>query len=295
MSAGRAVHELRAEASSPPLGAGRAGALALVLCVLAFVGAIAAGGVGSRVGSPPTGSFSVIELAALVVIGLLAVLGIVALLWSRSWDDPIAAKRPPWWKRIVELVVLTAVVVGSLALIMMFVPKHPFAHRSPPQLGAAGGAAPPPGAPSHGGSLDSPWARGAAFAAGAAIGIVALFLIFRHPTPPGSRARDDEALDHAVAAGVAALRSEDDPRHAVIKAYAGMERALAEDGLPRRSSETPLEYLRRALERLSASAAATTRLTSLFEQARFSSHLIDEEMRREALAALGDLRSELAR
>ena len=91
-----------------------------------------------------------------------------------------------------------------------------------------------------------------------------------------------------------ALESESDPRQAVIKAYAGMERALAEDGLPRQPSETPLEYLRRALERLSASTAATTRLTSLFEQAKFSSHAIDEPMRREALAALGELRSELA-
>jgi hypothetical protein len=294
MSTDRAVHELRAEASSP-LGAGRAGALALVLCVLAFVGAIAAGGVGSRVGSPPTGSFSVIELAALVVIGLLAVLGLAALLWSRSWDDPVAAKRPPWWKRILELAVLTAAVAGSLALIMMFVPKHPFATPAPPQQGRPGHPVSASRAVLHRGSLDSPWARGGAFAVGAAIAIVALFLIFRHPTPPGTRARDDEALDNAVAAGVAALGSETDPRQAVIKAYAGMERALAEDGLPRRPSETPLEYLRRALERLSASTAATTRLTSLFEQAKFSSHRIDEEMRREALAALGDLRSELAR
>jgi hypothetical protein len=262
--------------------------------VLAFAGAIAAGGVSSRVGSPPTGSFSVIELAALVVIGVLAVLGLVALVWTRSWDDPVAAKRPPLWKRILELVVLTAAVVGSLALLMVFVPKHPFAgpsghRRAPAKAGQASKARSP------GGPLDSSWARGAAFAAGAAIGIAALFLIFRHPSPSGSRKRDDEALDHAVAAGVAALESETDPRQAVIKAYAGMERALAEDGLPRRPSETPLEYLRRALERLSAGAAATTRLTSLFEQARFSSHVIDEPMRREALAALSDLRSELAR
>jgi Domain of unknown function (DUF4129) len=293
MSTDRAVHELRAQAS-PPLGAGRVGALALVLCVLAFAGAIAAGGVSSRVGSPPTGSFSVIELAALVVIGVLAVLGLVALVWTRSWDDPVAAKRPPLWKRIFELVVLTAVLTGSLALLMMFVPKNPFGgqpsghRRAPAKAGTASKAR------SASGPLDSSWARGAAFASGAALGVVALFLIFRHPTPAGSRKRDDEALDHAVAAGVAALESENDPRHAVIKAYAGMEHALAEDGLPRRPSETPLEYLHRALERLSASAAATTRLTSLFEQARFSSHVIDEPMRREALAALGDLRSELA-
>jgi Domain of unknown function (DUF4129) len=293
MRTDRAVHELRAQAP-PPLAGGRLGTIALALCVCAFAVATAAGGVSSRVGAPPTGSFSAIELTALVVIGVLAVLGLAALVWSRSWDDPVPAKRPPWWKRIAELALLTAVVAGSLALLMTVVPKHPLggvpsARRSSPS--AAPGRRPPPPR----GLLDSSWARGAAFATGAAIGIVALFLIFRHPAPQGPRERDDGALDHAIAAGVEGLESETDPRRAVIKAYAGMERALAEDGLPRRPSETPLEYLRRTLERLSAGSAATTRLTSLFEQARFSSHVIDEPMRQEALAALGDLRSELAR
>jgi hypothetical protein len=250
--------------------------------------------VSSRVGSPPTGSFSVIELAVLVVIGVLAVLGLVALVWSRSWDDPVPAKRPPWWKRILELAVLTAVVTGSLALLMTVVPKHPLGGGASVHRRSAPTAGPADRAPSPGGPLDSSWVRGAAFATGAAIGIVALFLIFRHPTPPGLRKRDDAALDHAISAGVEGLESEIDPRQAVIKAYAGMERALAEDGLPRRPSETPLEYLRRTLERLSGGSAATTRLTSLFEQARFSSHVIDEPMRQEALAALGDLRAELA-
>jgi hypothetical protein len=292
MSADRAVHELRAQAA-PPLRAGWVGALVLALCVLGFAGAIAAGGVSSRVGSPPTGSFAVIELAALVVIGVLVVLGLVALVWSRSWDDPVAAKRPPLWKRMLELVVLTAAVAGSLALLTLVAPKHPLgAHAG--HGGKAPRAAPEHRSPFPGGPLDSSWVRGAAFATGAAIGIVALFFIFRYPSASGSRERDDEMLDRAVAAGVSALESESDPRQAVIRAYAGMERALAEDGLPRRPSETPLEYLRRALERLSASTAATTRLTSLFEQAKFSSHVIDEPMRREALAALGDLRAELA-
>jgi hypothetical protein len=293
MSTDRAVHELRAQAS-PPLGAGRAGALALVLCVLAFAGAIAAGGVSSRVGSPPTGSFSVVELSALAVFGVLAVLGLAALIWTRAWDDPTAAKRPPFWKRVVELVVLTTAVVLTLALIMIFVPKHPFASKPPPPHRVTQKTGKAHRLKSPGGPLDSSWARGAAFAAGAALGIAALFLIFRHPSTTGPRKRDDAALEHALAAGVEALETEPDPRQAVIRAYAGMEHALAEDGLPRRPSETPLEYLRRALERLSASTAATTRLTALFEQARFSSHVIDEPMRREALAALGELRAELA-
>ena len=292
MSTERAVHELRAQASAP-LGSGRAAALALALCALAFGGALAAGGVSSRVGSPPRGSFSVVELIALTIIGVIAVLGLVALIWSRSWDEELPSKRPPLWKRLLELALLAAVIAGSLAVLMLVVPKHPVGqgagHRGPPTATKSKHSAPP----AHG-PLDSSWARGAAFAAGAAIGILALFLIYRHPSGPAREDRDDASLDRAIAAGLEGLESDPDPRRAVIKAYSGMEHALAEDGLPRRPSETPLEYLRRALERLHASQAATTRLTALFEQAKFSTHAIDEPMRREALAALGDLRAELA-
>ena len=53
-------------------------------------------------------------------------------------------------------------------------------------------------------------------------------------------------------------------------------------------------FSRGALERLHASRAATVRLTALFEQAKFSDHVIDESMRGEALQALAGLRSELA-
>jgi hypothetical protein len=288
----RVVHELQAQ-SSAPLPAGRAGALAVAVCACAFAGAIAAGGVSSRVGSPPTGSFSVIELGALVVLGSMAVLGLLALLWSRPWEDAEVAKRPPLWKRILELAVLSAAIAGALALLMLASQRHPLGQRlngiAGPKNGRLIAAHPTPRGP-----LDGSWVRGAAFGAGALIGIVALFLIYRNPSRPAARDHDEEALDHAIAAGVQGLESEPDPRRAVIKAYAGMEHALAKDGLPRNPSETPVEYLRRALERLSASSAATTRLTALFEQAKFSTHAIDEPMRREALAALGDLRAELA-
>jgi hypothetical protein len=289
----RAVYELQAQ-SSARLPAGRAGALAVAICACAFAGAIAAGGVSSRVGSPPTGSFSVIELGALVVLGGMAVLGLLALLWSKAWEEIDVAKRPPLWKRLLELVILSTVLAGALALLMMAPPRHPIHHKQPSSRGPAGRMTHVTHQ-SPRGPLDSSWARGAAFGAGALIGIVALFLIYRHPSRPAARNHEEEALNHAIAAGVEGLESETDPRRAVIKAYAGMEHALAEDGLPRLQSETPVEYLRRALERQSASTAATTRLTALFEQAKFSTHVIDESMRRDALAALGDLRTELAR
>jgi MFS family permease len=89
------------------------------------------------------------------------------------------------------------------------------------------------------------------------------------------------------------LKGERDPRRAVVAAYASMERALAAHGLPRRSSEAPLEYLERALEELSASASSASRLTRLFEWARFSDHRVEPGMKEEAIEALEAVRAEL--
>jgi hypothetical protein len=95
----------------------------------------------------------------------------------------------------------------------------------------------------------------------------------------------DESLDD--------LRREPDLRRAIIAAYARMERALAAAGIPRRPSEAPLEFLARALQGLDASADGVTRLTDLFEWAKFSPHQPDEAMRDEAISALESLRDEL--
>jgi hypothetical protein len=89
------------------------------------------------------------------------------------------------------------------------------------------------------------------------------------------------------------LWDEQDPRRAVILAYAWMERTLGAHGLPREPSEAPLEYLSRVLLDLDASRESVFELTTLFERARFSPHVIDEEMKADAIAALSALRDEL--
>jgi uncharacterized protein DUF4129 len=90
------------------------------------------------------------------------------------------------------------------------------------------------------------------------------------------------------------LRGELDPRKAVIATYARMETTLAGAGLPRSPSETPLEYLGRILrELLNTSADAVSRLTALFERAKFSPHQIDPGMKNDAIDALVTVRDEL--
>jgi uncharacterized protein DUF4129 len=89
------------------------------------------------------------------------------------------------------------------------------------------------------------------------------------------------------------LEAEPDARRAVIAAYARMEGVLARHGLRRLPSETPLEYMRRVLLGLTARADAVKRLTSLFEQAKFSRHEIDSPMKLAAIGALREIRDDL--
>jgi hypothetical protein len=89
------------------------------------------------------------------------------------------------------------------------------------------------------------------------------------------------------------LRAEADPRRAVIAAYARLERVLAANGVPRRPSETPEEYLTRVLVDLSLGSGAAERLTELFTRAKFSHHEVDPTMKEDAIAALEEVRDEL--
>jgi Domain of unknown function (DUF4129) len=85
----------------------------------------------------------------------------------------------------------------------------------------------------------------------------------------------------------------DDPRRAVIRAYARMETVLAAYGLGRLAHEAPLEYLGRMLRELNVRAEAAHALTELFELAKFSHHEIDAAMKQEAIDALATVRDDL--
>jgi len=106
---------------------------------------------------------------------------------------------------------------------------------------------------------------------------------------------DVVAQDVAITIGDAIddLEREPDARRAVIAAYARMEGVLARHGLQRQPSETPLEYLRRALLGLTASGEAVERLTRLFERAKFSPHDVDTGMKAEAISSLREIRDGL--
>jgi hypothetical protein len=104
------------------------------------------------------------------------------------------------------------------------------------------------------------------------------------PTP-------DEVVAQALDTALAELHSLDDPRAVVIRAYATIEASLADIGMPRKVSEAPREYLSRVLADVDIEPCAITRLTGLFEHARFSDHVIGSVDGREALASMEAARS----
>jgi 4-amino-4-deoxy-L-arabinose transferase-like glycosyltransferase len=129
------------------------------------------------------------------------------------------------------------------------------------------------------------------------VGGVAAYVLLTRPKRPAPRPllRRRRALSQALDESLDDLRRDPDVRRAIIAAYARMERALGAAGLARAPAETPFEFLRRALVALDAGGEAATRLTDLFERAKFSHHEPAEAMRDEAIDALVAVRDDLRR
>jgi hypothetical protein len=103
-----------------------------------------------------------------------------------------------------------------------------------------------------------------------------------------------EELRAAVNEGRAALAGIDDARAAIIACYVAMEGRLADRGTARGAADTPDELLGRAVASGIVRGGAAGRLTSLFYEARFSTHPLGAGQRDAASAALDELAGELA-
>ncbi len=108
------------------------------------------------------------------------------------------------------------------------------------------------------------------------------------PTPSDSLARAAEV----GLAEVGDLSRE--PRTAIIACYAAMEGELARvPGAAPQDFDTASEVLARAVERRALQPDSATELVDLFEEARFSPHVMNEEHRETAVGALQRVLAEL--
>jgi hypothetical protein len=219
----------------------------------------------------------------------------------RDGDAVMIPQRPPvpWWQQ--ALAVMVALLpVAALALVVALSAGRGGGRRARPVLpagpGARLGGRPGTAQPGAGVPVVVHWWAWAVLA-GLVIAAVAITAVRRRRARPGggrSWTARRQGLAAAVEESLAELAREPDPRRAVIRAYVGMERSLAREGVARGPAETPGEYLARALATMEASGPAAQRLTGLFQRARFSQHQIPAGMKREALAALAAIRGELS-
>ncbi|WP_142308636.1 DUF4129 domain-containing protein, partial [Mycobacterium interjectum] len=104
-----------------------------------------------------------------------------------------------------------------------------------------------------------------------------------------------ESLARAAEVGLAEIGDlSREPRQAIIACYAAMERELANvPGAAPQDFDTPTEVLVRAVEHHALRADNAERLVNLFEEARFSPHVMNEEHREMAVNVLRLVLAEL--
>jgi hypothetical protein len=104
-----------------------------------------------------------------------------------------------------------------------------------------------------------------------------------------------ESLVRAAEVGLAEIGDLNrEPREAIIACYAAMERELANvPGAAPQDFDTPTEVLVRAVEHRALHADNATQLVNLFEEARFSPHVMNEGHREAAVNVLRLVLAEL--
>ena len=104
-----------------------------------------------------------------------------------------------------------------------------------------------------------------------------------------------ESLARAAELGLAEIGDlSREPREAIIACYAAMERELTRvPGAVPQDFDTPTEVLARAVEHHALHADSATQLVELFEEARFSPHVMNEGHRDVAVGVLRLVLTEL--
>jgi hypothetical protein len=222
---------------------------------------------------------------------------------SRPYDAAAEADiEPPQALRFTLKYLLTVCMLGVAAVLLADLHLHFFAKptRLPPQISKIKPSLPSQQKTGGGGSVHIP--VGPILYTLLVIAIVAAVVVsiwwstrLRRPAAPlVIEDVSTEELREAVNEGRAALAGIDDARAAIIACYVAMEGRLADRGTARGAADTPDELLGRAVASGIVRGGAAGRLTSLFYEARFSTHPLGASQRDAASAALDELAGELA-
>ena len=281
-------------------GSGRLALIGVVGVLLAVVawavtGVHTGGASGSARTMSPGVSGTLNAVVAAAWGAVVVVLIVMTRRLRRQLDKDAEGFEPrppkPWWVTMVAWLIVAAVFLIPLLF-------RNGQDREPQPIATPATA---PGSDPTNGTVDdrrrpSSWVI-VGFVAGATAAGAALAFAARRPA---RIERDGEPLPelrrHVVGVvddSIRDIERDPDPRRAIIRAYARMEAVLARGGMPRRPSDTPLEYIDGALRTLAIPADPARSLTDLFEIARFSDRPVDISMKRRAIDCLLDIRSAL--
>jgi hypothetical protein len=237
-----------------------------------------------------------VDFTLYLFIAFEAAVGLLVIwaLWPREEYGMPEIKRPPWWHLLIQYAGLA--LVFGIGVLLASRLRQRFLGGQAVQAGAGAGRPNPVtsglGVPNTPPGFD--WlAFGLVVLLLAVVALVSWQRLRRRRVRLREERHVQQALAEVVADALDDLRTDSDPRRAVIQAYARMERVLAVHQFPRRGHETPEEYLGRVLAELDIREAAIRRLTELYQFAKFSQHPVDEGMRADALEALADVRQDL--
>lgn len=264
------------------------GALGLWI-VVASASAGTASDDSSSIAVPDLSWVLVGAFALLIPVGLF--LAYLLLGGERDEDETAPARRPNRW---VAALVLVAVVLG----LRLLTDREGDTHDDEPPQSAIETPELAENPSGLGGSADDDPIGRFDIAVAAAVGFAATGAVWWlrretavEPPPPSLIGSIAPALHQAIAD----LERTDDPRRAVLLAYASLERASADRGLSREPNETAAEHLRRTLGSLPVNQDELVELGQLYEQARFSTDPIRTTDRDRARAILERARDDIAR
>ncbi|SPM32415.1 hypothetical protein MRAB57_213 [Mycobacterium rhizamassiliense] len=236
----------------------------------------------------------------------------VAAPTTRDLSDMLGTGRgrPSWRVLFIGLGVIVAWLIIAMLLSRLWLPHDAPPPGAPPDVGAQ--------APPHGGQPPQPRRprneNGDMFGVLLAAVIPMMLLLVvgtilskrrsRGPAPASLAEGDtesdvpprrSESLARAAELGLAEMVDlSREPREAIIACYATMERELANvPGAVPQEFDTPTEVLARAVEHRALQADNAVELVNLFEEARFSPHVMSEGHRETAVNVLELVLNEL--
>ncbi|OBF53307.1 hypothetical protein A5787_06400 [Mycobacterium sp. 852002-50816_SCH5313054-b] len=293
----------------------------MILVAAALRGYLPAQGRGVR--TEPGGGRAALLFVIAALAGSLALLAIAVIARLRDPRAPAPKQedlsdmlgtgrgRPSWRVILIGLALIAAWLLIATLLVHYLVP-----HRVDPSVSGPAPPAQPSGRPANPPPQQHPPNNSGDMFGVLLAGAIPMMLVivagsvimarrrWRAATPfanaddhvespaPAPRA---ESLARAAEVGLAEIGDlSREPREAIIACYAAMERELANvPGAAPQDFDTPTEVLVRAVEHHALQADNAEKLVNLFEEARFSPHVMTEEHREVAVNVLRLVLAEL--